>query len=62
MINEDMTGEQCRAEALRRLAESDLQFEAYKALPESQQGELSPAYNEVCHLRQTAAALAALAY
>jgi hypothetical protein len=56
-----VTPEECRAEALRRVAESDRLFDEYRQLPASQQGELSLANSHVAHLRQTAAVFAALA-
>lgn len=52
-----MTNDECRAEALKRVQESDRLFEHWQKLPEA-----DPAlYSEISQLRQTAAVYAALA-
>lgn len=58
---ERMTNEECRAEALKRVAESDRLFESFDVEVARQNTTPERLYNRVAHLRQTAAVYAALA-
>ncbi len=61
MIAIEMSFQECREEALRRLAESDRLFAEYADLPAAtQRDEGRYTMERAAHLRQTAAVYAAL--
>lgn len=55
-----MTNDECRREALRRLAEADRIFNNRTVICAEQHRKIDEVYQIAAHLRQTAAAYAAL--